>query len=99
MSATCTTYVRASHYLVNYQGGDAWPFLGGRYDYGLGHTSRGWKIAKSKLTVLWAEGNQFLPHLAKRRCEEGLANPASRRGGASPMSRTRGIGSNIQAGD
>ncbi len=94
--ATCTAYVRASHYLVNYQGGDVWT-LGGRYDYGLARTSRSWKIAKSKLTFLWAEGNQFLPHLAKRRCEEGLANPESRRGETSPMSRTRGIESNIRA--
>ena len=99
---TCTAYVRASHYLVNYQGGDAWTF-GGHYDYGLERMSRGWKVAKSKLTVLWAEGNRFLPHLAKRRCEEGLANPESRRGerqgGTSPMARTHGVWSNIQAGD
>lgn len=69
--ATCSTYVVAQHYLLNYKGGDLWA-LGGRYDYRLLHAPEGWKVSAIKLTVLWAEGNQLLPELARRRFEEGL---------------------------
>ena len=69
--ATCSAYVVARHYLLNYKGGDLWT-LGGRYDYRLVRAPEGWKVNATKLTVLWAEGNQLLPELARRRFDEGL---------------------------
>ena len=70
--ATCSAYVVARHYLLNYKGGDLWT-LGGRYDYRLLRDTEGsWKVSGAKLTVLWAEGNQLLPELARRRFDEGL---------------------------
>ena len=70
--AACSAYVVARHYLLNYKGGDLWT-LGGRYDYRLLRDPGGsWKVSATKLTVLWAEGNQLLPELARRRFDEGL---------------------------
>lgn len=70
--AACSAHVVAEHYLLNYQGSDSWT-LRGRYDYGLSRTECGWKVDSARLAVLWAEGNQLLPRLARRRFEEGLA--------------------------
>lgn len=70
--AACSSCVVARHYLLNYKGGDLWT-LGGRHDYRLLRDPTGsWKVSATKLTVLWAEGNQLLPEIARRRFDEGL---------------------------
>lgn len=69
--AACSAHVVARHYLLNYRGGDFWT-LGTRSDHRLVRVEGRWKIASIKSTLLWAEGNERLPELARRRFEEGL---------------------------
>ena len=73
--AECSTYVVVHHCLLNYRGGDLWT-LGVRHNHHLVHMEGRWKIASIKTILLWAEGNEHLPELAKRRFEEGLLGDA-----------------------
>ena len=73
--AECSSYVVVRHCLLNYRGGDLWT-LGVRHDHHLVHVEDRWKIASIKTTLLWAEGNERLPELARRRFEEGLSGNA-----------------------
>lgn len=73
--AECSSYVVVRHCLLNYRGGDLWT-LGVRHDHHLVHVEGRWKIASIKTTLLWAEGNERLPELARRRFKEGLSGNA-----------------------
>jgi ketosteroid isomerase-like protein len=55
-TATCTSYVQATHYV---DGGEAW-VTGGRYDDELRRTDDGWRICKRTFTRQWKRDNSGL---------------------------------------
>lgn len=67
-SATCTSYVRADHFLKNDFGDDRYT-VGGYYSHDLVREAEGWRIARYTLTVTWHRGNRHIMKLATRRAQ------------------------------
>ena len=53
--ATCTTYVRARHVIVEDDSVNYYE-LGGYYTCGMVRTTAGWKMARRRLTTTWRDG-------------------------------------------
>ena len=56
----------ATHFLPNDKGDSFWT-CGGRYDYGLVRTPRGWRVRQMKFTMTWARGNPQLLQMAAKK--------------------------------
>ncbi len=65
-SATCVSYLRAEHFLINDRGDDSYT-VGGYYTNELIHGPDGWRIMKYTLDVTWSQGNRHILALATRR--------------------------------
>lgn len=63
------THVRAYHRIQGLPGGDIW-MLAGHYNVRLIDTTDGWKIEGISLRVLYVEGNQSIPALARERAAQ-----------------------------
>ncbi len=76
--ATCTSYMRAEHFVLNSEGENYYT-MGGYYTNRLVRTSAGWKLRQVTLTVTWNRGNRHVLRLAARRGRErlGLARPTA----------------------
>ncbi len=69
--ATCTSYMRAEHFVINSEGENYYT-LGGYYTNRLVRTADGWKLCGVTLTVTWNRGNRNVMRLAERRGRERL---------------------------
>lgn len=69
--ATCTSYMRAEHFVLTSEGENYYT-MGGYYINRLVRTSYGWKLAAVTLTVTWNRGNRHVLRLAARRGRERL---------------------------
>jgi SnoaL-like protein len=65
-SVLIATHVRAYHRIQGLPGGDIW-MVAGHYRVRLVDSADGWKIEGITLRVLYAEGNQAIPALARER--------------------------------
>lgn len=74
--ATCTSYMRAEHVVINNEG-DNYYTMGGYYTNLLVRTANGWKLCGMTLTVNWNRGNRHVLRLAARRGRErlGISRP------------------------
>lgn len=69
--ATCTSYMRAEHFVINAEGENYYT-MGGYYTNQLVRTAAGWKLSGITLTVNWNRGNRHVLRLAQRRGRERL---------------------------
>ena len=69
--ATCTSYMRAEHFVITNEG-DNYYTMGGYYTNRLVRTAEGWKLSGVTLTVTWNRGNRHVLRLAARRGRERL---------------------------
>lgn len=69
--ATCTSYMRAEHFVLNSEGENYYT-MGGYYTNRLVRTAEGWKLRGVTLTVTWNRGNRHVLRLAARRGRERL---------------------------
>ncbi|HLZ69406.1 MAG TPA: nuclear transport factor 2 family protein [Dehalococcoidia bacterium] len=69
--ATCTSYMRAEHFVLNSEGENYYT-MGGCYTNRLIRTPDGWKLCGVTLTVTWNRGNRHVLRLAARRGRERL---------------------------
>jgi hypothetical protein len=69
--ATCTSYMRAEHFVLTTEGENYYT-MGGYYINRLVRTPDGWKLAAVTLTVTWNRGNRHVLRLAARRGRERL---------------------------
>ena len=69
--ATCTSYMRAEHFVINAEGENYYT-MGGYYTNRLERTAEGWKLCGITLTVTWNRGNRHVLRLAARRGRERL---------------------------
>ncbi len=69
--ATCTSYMRAEHFVLNSEGENYYT-MGGYYTNSLIRTAAGWKLRGVTLTVTWNRGNRHVLRLAARRGRERL---------------------------
>ena len=75
--ATCTSYMRAEHFVINNEGENYYT-MGGYYVDHLVRTAEGWKISAVNLNVTWNRGNRNVLNLAARRGRERLGLPRAR---------------------
>lgn len=75
--ATCTSYMRAEHFVINNEGENYYT-MGGYYVDELVRTANGWKICSVNLNVTWNRGNRNVLNLAARRGRERLGLPRIR---------------------
>lgn len=75
--ATCTSYMRAEHFVINNEGENYYT-MGGYYVDQLVRTAEGWKISAVNLNVTWNRGNRNVLNLAARRGRERLGLPRAR---------------------
>ena len=75
--ATCTSYMRAEHFVINDEGENYYT-MGGYYVDELVRTADGWKIRSVNLAVTWNRGNRNVLNLAARRGRERLGLPRAR---------------------
>ncbi|MGI8926311.1 MAG: nuclear transport factor 2 family protein [Tepidiformaceae bacterium] len=69
--ATCTSYMRAEHFVLNNEGENYYT-MGGYYTNALVRTEEGWKLRGVTLTVTWNRGNRHVLRLAAQRGRERL---------------------------
>jgi hypothetical protein len=69
--ATCTSYMRAVHYLTNNEGENHYT-IGGYYTNRLVRTPDGWKLCGVTLKVTWTSGNRHVMRLALERGRKQL---------------------------
>jgi len=69
--ATCTSYMRAEHFVITNEGENYYT-MGGYYTNRLVRTAQGWKLCAISLTVTWNRGNRHVLRLAQRRGRERL---------------------------
>ncbi|MBI2764409.1 MAG: nuclear transport factor 2 family protein [Chloroflexi bacterium] len=69
--ATCTSYMRAEHFVLNNEGENYYT-MGGYYTNELVRTPEGWKLRGVTLTVTWNRGNRHVLRLALQRGRERL---------------------------
>jgi hypothetical protein len=69
-AATCVSYMRAEHFLINDRGDDSYT-VGGYYTNELVREAAGWKIKKYTLAVTWSRGNRHILAIATRRAAGG----------------------------
>jgi hypothetical protein len=76
--ATCTSYMRAEHFVITSEGENYYT-MGGYYTNQLVRTAAGWKLRGVTLTVTWNRGNRHVLRLAARRGRErlGLTAPSA----------------------
>ena len=67
--ATCTSYMRAEHFVLNNEGENYYT-MGGYYVDELVRTPDGWKIRAVTLNVTWNRGNRHVLRLATKRGRE-----------------------------
>lgn len=70
-AATCTSYMRAEHFVLTGEGENYFT-IGGSYTNRLVRTPEGWKLSGVTLTVRWNRGNRHVLRLAARRGRERL---------------------------
>ena len=70
--ATCTSYMRAEHFVLNNEGENYYT-MGGYYVDELIRTPGGWKIRGLTLNVTWNRGNRHVLRLATQRGRERTA--------------------------
>ena len=76
--ATCTSYMRAEHFVLNNEGENYYT-MGGYYVTRLVRTSSGWKVKGMTLNVQWNRGNRHVLRLATRRGRERTGQPRTQR--------------------
>ena len=69
--ATCISYMRAEHFVLNDQGENYYT-MGGHYINKLVRTPDGWKLSGITLNVNWNRGNREVLRIATRRGRERL---------------------------
>lgn len=69
--ATCTSYMRAEHFVINNEGENYYT-MGGYYINELVRTADGWKLRGMTLTVTWNRGNRYVLRTATKRGRERL---------------------------
>ena len=67
--ATCTSYMRAEHFVINNEGENYYT-MGGYYVNQLVRTPDGWKLSGVNLNVTWNRGNRNVLNIAQRRGRE-----------------------------
>lgn len=67
--ATCTSYMRAEHFVINDEGENYYT-MGGYYVNQLVRTADGWKLSAVTLNVTWNRGNRHVMVIAARRGKE-----------------------------
>jgi SnoaL-like domain len=70
--ATCTSYMRAEHFVLNSEGENYYT-MGGYYVDELVRSADGWKIRSVTLNVTWNRGNRHVLRLATQRGRERTA--------------------------
>jgi len=70
-AATCTSYMRAEHFVLNNEGENYYT-MGGYYVTRLLRTPDGWKVSGMALNVTWNRGNRHVLRLAAKRGREPL---------------------------
>ena len=70
--ATCTSYMRAEHFVINDEGENYYT-MGGYYLNKLVRTADGWKLSGVTLNVTWNRGNRHVLRIATKRGRERTA--------------------------